>query len=462
MGLMMAFGWASIALCIGTLLRAKIPAFRKMLIPASVIGGILGMIFMNAMSAAGICVGVDSSMYTSIVNHLFTLSFISISLTRPPKHEDKRGKEVLRGALGMGIVWCLLYALTPLAGAGIIALVGSDAGMDRMYGTLIPFAFTQGPGQAAAFGALYESYGWENAGSVGVTFAAVGFLAAFLFGIPAAKSGIRRGLAKNCGNLSETVLRGYYKKEEQTTYMVRDTTVSSNIETLTYHFALIGLCYILAIGISKILGLLPGFLGNSMEGLMFMNGMYAAYIVRWLTKKLHIDFLQEDALQGKITGWTADYLVVCAFMAVGIATLGSWLGPMLIECVVITALTFAVCFYFGSRFGGKNDFERTLGLYGTATGTVPSGIALVRIVDPYLTTTTAVELGMMNLVMLLCTPVYLVLLAMASGSLRFEIGLVVMVAAIVVYLVLLKLTGTWRKKSYFWNGGNQADGDDIL
>ncbi len=36
----------------------------------------------------------------------------------------------------------------------------------------------------------------------------------------------------------------------------------------------------------------------------------------------------------------------------------------------------------------------------------PSGIALVRIVDPEFKTSTAVELGLMNLVMLLSTPVY--------------------------------------------------------
>ena len=76
--------------------------------------------------------------------------------------------------------------------------------------------------------------------------------------------------------------------------MVKDTTCNSNIEPLTFHFALIGLCYIFAIGISKIMALLPGFLGSSMSGLMFMNGMYAAYIVKFLMKKLKIDFLIED------------------------------------------------------------------------------------------------------------------------------------------------------------------------
>ena len=77
-----------------------------------------------------------------------------------------------------------------------------------------------------------------------------------------------------------------------------------------------------------------------------------------------------------------------------------WLFPLMVEALAITLITLILCLYFGRRFGDDNDFERTLGLYGTSTGTVPSGIALVRIVDPALKTTTAVELGMMNYVML--------------------------------------------------------------
>ena len=195
----------------------------------------------------------------------------------------------------------------------------------------------------------------------------IGFIAAFLVGIPAAKFGIERGIAKNCGKLDESILKGYLVREEQKEYMVKDTTCNSNIETLAFHFALIGVCYVLAVGIARILAYIPGFLGTSMSGMMFMNGMYAAYIVKWLMKRLHLDFLQENTLQSKITGWTADYLVVCAFMAVSVGIIKDWIWVILVVSVAITVITALVCFYFGARFGGINDFERTLGLYGTCT-----------------------------------------------------------------------------------------------
>lgn len=450
MSFMMAFGWASIMLCLGLLLRAKIPFLRNMLVPASVIAGILGIIFMNVLEGLNISVGTDGEMFTEIVNHLFTVSFISISLTSTTKDGDNSAKNTLHGTVGMGLIWCFLYALTPLISTLIVLTIGENVGMNGIYGMLIQFAFCQGPGQSAAYGALFEQFGWANASTVAIAFSAIGFIVAFFVGIPMAKVGVKKGIAKYCGKIDDSILKGYLRKEEQNEVMVKDTTCNSNIETLAFHFAVIGVCYILAVGIAKVLSFIPGFLGTSMSGMMFMNGMYAAYIVKYLMKKLKLDFLLENTLQSKITGWTADYLVVCAFMAVSVAIIKEWLLIILIVSVVITIVTAIVCFYFGCRIGGSNDFERTLGLYGTSTGTVPSGIALVRIVDSNFKTSTAVELGACNLIMIACTPVYIIVLALAAGSMSMTIALVLLGICCVVYLVLLKITKCWNKPSFSW------------
>lgn len=447
MGFMTAFGLASIMLCLGVFLRAKVSFLRNMLVPACVIAGILGFAFMNVATALGLDLGTNSAIFTEVVNHLFTISFISISLTSAPK--DESAKDIVRGTLGLGIVWCLLYALTPIVAVGITWLIGGRFHMDPIYGSLIQFAFCQGPGQSASFGTLFEQYGWENATMVAMLFAAVGFLVAFFVGIPVAKLGIKKGVAKHCGRIDEITLRGYLLPNEQKNeYMVKDTTVNSNIETLGFHLVVIGVCYMLAVLIAKLFSLIPGFFGSSMSGMMFMNGMYAAYIVKFLMKKLKIDYLLENTLQSKITGCTSDYLVVFAFMAVSVQVVKEWLIPILIICLVITVLTFIVCFFFGRRFGGSNDFERTLGLYGTCTGTVPSGISLVRIVDPDFHTSTAVELGACNLVMMLSTPVYFIILAVAAGALKLGVSMLLLAACVLIYLVLLKVLKLCGKKTY--------------
>ncbi len=431
MGVMSAFGFASVMLCLGMFFRAKISVFRNMLMPASVIAGVIGFIFMNVLAETGVEIGIQSETYTEIVNQLFIISFISISLTT--NAAQKEGGDV-----------------TPLVGTGIVALFGGKVGMDAVYGMLVQFAFCQGPGQAAAYGMIFEQYGWEQAAMTAVTFSAIGFIVAFAMGVPAAKLGIKRGLAKYCGKIDEKTLKGYLNRNEQSEYMMKDTTCGSNIETLSFHFALIGVSYLLAVLIGRIFSYLPGFLGTSMSSMMFMNGMYAAYIVRYIIKKLHIDFLQETILQNKITSWTADYLVVCSFMAIAVKMLKDWLPLILIVSIFITLITFAVCFYFGQRIGGQNDFERTLGLYGMCTGTVPTGVAIVRIVDPDFKTTTSLELGACNLIMLASTPVYLIILALAAGSIKMTVAIYGLLICVIVYLVILKLTKCWGKATFRW------------
>lgn len=450
MSFMIAFGLASIMLLIGFLLRAKIPFLGRMLVPSCVIAGALGMIFMNIAIAAGWDLGTDTGMFGTIVGQLFTVSFISISLTSAPKNEENSGKNLLKGAIGMGVVWSLLYALTPLLSFFIVALVGKGSGMDPMYGTLIQYAFCQGPGQSVVYGDLYEGFGWDNATTVAVFYATIGFVMAFLIGIPMAKYGIKHGLARHSGEIDEVTVRGYLRKEEQTDMMVKDTTANSNIETLALHFALIGLCYMGALGIGKLWALIPGYLGTSLSSLTFINGMYAAYILKFIMRKLGIDYLIENTLQSKITGWTADYLVVCAFMAVSISLIKAWLFPIIVVLILMTIVTFFVTLYFGRRMGGSNDFERTLAMFGMCTGTVPTGIALMRIVDPNFETTTAVELGACNVVMMVSDPVYLILLGFAAGSISRNVTLLSLAGLVVAYMVILKLTKTWGKPTFKW------------
>ncbi|UOQ87546.1 sodium/glutamate symporter [Gracilibacillus salinarum] len=449
---MIAFGLASIMLCLGVIGRAKIPFFKNMLVPASVIGGILGIVVMN--------VGMDSvsdpGVFTTIVTHLFTLSFISIGLTNVRKSKESKGskgKEIAKGALGMGILWTLLYALTPAVGIVIILAIGGQFNMDPFYGLLIPFAFTQGPGQAATFGTIFEQqYGIENAAMVGMTFAAIGFIFCFLVGVPLAKYGLKKGLAKNFGQakIDQAVERGYYVKSEQEKSLGKETIYSGNMDTMTFHFAIMGVCYIMALGLSWLMSFVPG-IGASMSAMLFVHGLVAAYIVKAMMKKLGIDYLLNNTFQSKITGWATDYLIVCSFMAVQFSIIGEWLIPILIESIIITVVTVLVVVYFGQRLGGEDDFGRTLGLFGAATATTPSGIALVRMIDPSLKSATPVELGMMNVFMTFSFVTVLTIMGIGGGTLSMTIGILLLIAPIPVYLIILKIFKVWGKKTYQFN-----------
>ena len=181
MSVMLTLSWIGIMMLVGVILRAVIKPLGNILMPASVIGGLIGFILMNTGTITKL--GADPNLCNSIVDIFFTISFISIGLTGSQKVEGvSGGKEMLKGTFGLGFVWDLLYGLQPLVTFGALLLVGGFFSMAPEYGLLIPFAFCQGPGQSAVFGGLVEQAGWAGAQQVAITFAVLGFVWAFALG----------------------------------------------------------------------------------------------------------------------------------------------------------------------------------------------------------------------------------------------------------------------------------------
>ena len=90
---MVTFSWIGIMLLVGVVLRAVIKPLGNILMPASVIGGIVGLIMMNIPGVAA-TLGIDPNMCNQIVNFFFILSFISMGLTATPKADGQTGGAV--------------------------------------------------------------------------------------------------------------------------------------------------------------------------------------------------------------------------------------------------------------------------------------------------------------------------------------------------------------------------------
>lgn len=458
MEFIIAFALASGFIFVGMFLRSKIKFFRKMYVPATVLAGILGCIFINVVGQSA-NIGVTQDYYANIVGFMFVLSFISIGLTstsdgdersKEEKAEDR--KKFISGSIGMGCIWNIIYGLTALVGFGIIFVVGKPFDMDPTYALMIPWGFCEGPGLAVSFGSVFEDLGWNDAVSVALTFAATGFLSAFMLGVPLAKYGIKKGLGRYMGKVDESVARGYYKANEQEESLGTATTYSGSLETFTFHFGLMTVIYVAAEQINRLLAMLPGNIGVTLGGLTFMYGLLMAYVAKYIMKKLKIDYLHNNVLQSKITGFLSDFLVVFAFMAVKVATVQKWIIPLLIEIVLIALLTAAVCIYLGQRLGSEYDFERTLGLIGTCCGTAPSGIALIRIIDPKLASPTPVEMGLMTwLELIYMTWPASIMFGIAGGTMTIKTLFIWVVVTTIIMLIIMKFVGAFGKKTYSLN-----------
>lgn len=470
MTVMTAFAWCGIFFLIACVLRAKIKALGGMLIPCCLIGGILGCILVNTVSLYG-CQVAD---FTPISGQLYTFMFINLGLTLAAKKDDTqkvKGEGGLRGfrkkvansqfsgIFGMGSFWALAYSFQALIAFGILALIGGIWDMDPVYGLLLPFGFAQGPGQAVTYGTVIEDAGWANAIQVAMLFAAVGFIVAFLFGIPYAKKGMQKGIACSATRPDEYLTKGFYPPEKQESYG-KITTYGGSLDVMTLHLALIGLCWIGGLLLGKAWLLVPGYFGQLFSSLLFFNGMLVAYAVRWALGKLGLHKYLDRGTQERITNASTDMMVMATFMAIDFQVVGKWIIPTLICCLTAALVTWVTIKYFAPRFGGKNDFERLLGEWGTVTGTNATGLALVRIVDPNNETTTAAELGPANAVNVPAS--YIVapaICAYAAGEMGLTVFLVSMIGIIVGYLIFMKVIGVWGKKTYDMKKGEKySDG----
>lgn len=77
MSIMMALGLAGTMICLGMFCRAKIPFLRNMLVPSSVVAGVLGFILMNVLAAIPVELaqaGGGEAAATNFLQYVFRVS----------------------------------------------------------------------------------------------------------------------------------------------------------------------------------------------------------------------------------------------------------------------------------------------------------------------------------------------------------------------------------------------------
>ncbi|GHH99373.1 sodium/glutamate symporter [Neobacillus kokaensis] len=457
MELLIGFGWLSFMLVIGIILRYKVSFFQNMLIPSSAIGGVIGFILINT----GV-IQVSIPLLQTFVSQLFIISFISIGLTTSEgsnglNSSNRTSKVVTKGVLWFALAWGLMVNLQALI--GIVSINGINLfghSLDPKYGILLPFGFAMGTGQAITYGTVAEDYGFSNAASIAITFAVVGYMIATFVGIPLARWGIRKGIASKSEKLSEELLKGVLPKEKRE--RVGDLTFhSSNIETLTFHLAVIGVVYLVAYySLNGLIQILPPKIATFVGGSLFIFGILWGTIFSKTAKIARIDHFFSPGLQKSITGWTVDFMVVASFMSVSFRSIQGYVLPIIIITLIGGIVTTVVCFYLGQRVGSNYDFERSISFYGLVTGQVPNSLLLLRIVDPRFSTPPILEIAIYN--SLLPVTLLQIFLGFAPIIWEWSVGRSVLfyTGSIVIYMILLKVCKLWGPKTFSMMGSSES------
>lgn len=420
-------------LLLSNVLVRKSALIRRSLIPTSVLAGFVLLV----LKSTGVLV-FPSNILEMITYHGIAVGFIALSLRTA-------GEGSANAQKGAGLTSGALIISTYLVQAilGLILSVGVAwtvmPGLFKASGILLPMAYGQGPGQANNVGITYEALGFAGGQSFGLSLAAAGYLCACVVGV------VYLNYLQRKGRLTRKAQARPSGSVTVDTFQDRgEIPLSESMDRLSVQVALVLLTYLctylvtrgltdlaqaLAPGLARTLSpLLWGFnfIIGSMLAMLFKAGMGFLRKSRVMTRQY-----QNNYLLSRISGMAFDLMIVAGIASIDFEDLsGLWI-PFVLMAVGGGAVTFVYLRWLCRRVYPGYGEESFLSMYGMLTGTISSGILLLKPIDPDFETPAANNLVTGSSFGIVLGSPMLVFIGLAAES---ETMLLVTAGLIVVYL----------------------------
>ena len=363
----------AVLLAVIGVVRSRVPFLRRLAIPDAILAGLAGL----AVGPSLLDIGpFDPEELEIIVYHGFAIVFIAVGLQKPSKGARSGASRSLAVAIPTLTVAQTILGFLCVAG---FAALGTE--LHPGFGFMVMLGFQQGPGQALALGSSWEGAGMVDGGQIGLVFAAFGFLYCCAIGIPLIA--VARKLGWTTAPGFDPSDAGAPEPPPEPTPVQRGGTM----EPLVAQIVAVGCIYALVYGfLVGITSLFPA--GNpiaaTMWGFHFIVGALFAILARRLLERFGIAHPLDDAMLARVSVVAVDFTTAAALAAVTLAVLDRWLVPILTMTVLAGAFAFVACMWLARRTFPSRPFEHAIVLFGSTTGTIPTGLALLRALDPEL------------------------------------------------------------------------------
>jgi len=373
---------------LANVLRRKIPAVQASLMPTAVLAGFILLL----LRTSGI-LKIDVEFLEMLTYHMIALGFIALSLRVPEKTSE--ATPMIGSKSGALIVSTYLVQATV---GLVISLVLAYTVMPELFkasGILLPMAYGQGPGQANNVGTTYEALGMTGGRSFGLSLAAMGYLCACTVGVIYLFVMNRQGKLKHIKDkdyISGSVTIDTYQDENE-------IPIAESVDKLSVQMALVLLIYLLTYlitnGITTLLQMIsPGLVksvGTLLWGFNFIIGSMIAVGFRVLFTSLkRLKWMnrqyQNNYLLSRLSGLAFDFMIVAGIASINIDDLsGLWL-PFILMAVAGGVVTLLYLRFMSEKLYPGYVYEGFLSMFGMLTGTISSGVLLLREIDPELKT----------------------------------------------------------------------------
>ncbi len=388
-------GIISTALVLSTWLRSRFQFLQRFLIPNALVAGFILLPLYNFVLPLA---GISSRGLGTLAYHLLSISFVALTLKAPSRQKTAQGR-IFNTTLSV----LLEYALQGFTGLLLTFFMIKTIRPDlfHSFGYLLPLGFAQGPGQAFSIGKSWQTFGVFDAGNIGLTFAAVGFLLCSFGGVFLINYGIRHNWVckENILFFGRNELKsGIYPKGSTLPVGSLQTTHTEAIDSLTLNLALVFIGYFITFLLLKGLSFALSFAGKPGEqlaatfwGLSFIFAALVGLLMKQVLKVTNTQHIMDNLTLNRISGFSVDLMVTSAIAAISLVVVSRYWLPILIVTGVGAFVTTYSVIWFGSRIFRDNRFFRTLLIFGVSTGTLSTGLALLRVVDPEFETPVATD-----------------------------------------------------------------------
>lgn len=381
---LMDIGWISLLLIIGILMRRFIPWFQKLLIPAPITAGLLGLLL--GPNALGII--QFSEHFGDYATILIAAVFGALPFTMDfDAKVRQRARTMWSYSVGMYLAQWGFFALL-----GVI-LFAPLFNTPDWFGIMLPVGFVGGFGVAAAVGGALDSAGMTEATSLGFTAAAVGMFSAIVGGVIFARWGSKKGHTNELpalDKLPEDMRTGIISLPGQRPSVGRATTSPSSIEPIALHVAALAVTLFLANILTNWVNDAFPALSFPLFAMAFLVGLAGVGVLHLIKAPHYLD----TKLMGSVSGASTDFLVAVGIASIVPAVVATYIVPLIILFVVGLAFCLVLFFYVAPRVFEHGWFERAVFSWGWATASVATGIAVLKIVDPEQKSGTLEEFGM--------------------------------------------------------------------
>jgi ESS family glutamate:Na+ symporter len=167
---------------------------------------------------------------------------------------------------------------------------------------------------------------------------------------------------------------------------------------MTYNLGMVLVVYLSAFLLLKFLGFLLGFAGKSgyelavnLWAIHFVFAAMMAMVAKGILNKTKLEHTLDNGALTRIAGSSVDLMVAAAIGAISITVVAQYWLPILVMTTLGGAIVWIGVPWLTSRIFKTYRFHRALIVYGACTGTMPTGLALLRVVDPDFETPVATD-----------------------------------------------------------------------